>query len=270
MPHATVNGIDIHFETHGSEGEPLVFVHGYTGDISDWRHQIVEFSRTHRVLVLDNRGHGRSHAPRERGSYTVLQMAADLEAVIAEVGFERYHLVGHSMGGAISQEVALKSPGRLLSLTLEDTGHTFDMGRNPAVMQILEKRYQIAEEQGMEVVANLPGLPPPPHMPESRRAEEKARLSRMSVDGFIGAWRGLTSWRGSAERIQNVTAPTLVICGELDGALIKPSEYLASLIPNARLEMIPEAGHSPQFERPEIFNALLRRHLAEHAGGGAK
>lgn len=268
MPHAKVNGIDIYFETHGDEGEPLVFVHGYTGDVSDWRHQIAEFEQSHRILVVDNRGHGRSQSPRERETYNVLQMASDLESVIGEVGFDRFHLVGHSMGGAISQEIALKSPGRLMSLTIEDSGHSFEM--NPTVLQYLEKRYEIAEQQGMDVVANLPGLPPPPHATEARRAEEKVRLSRMSVDGFVGAWRGLTSWRGTTDRIHNVTTPTLVICGELDGALVPQAKSLAEKIPGASLEMIPEAGHSPQFERPDLFNALLKKHLQRNAGGTAK
>ena len=57
MPSATINGVDLYYELHGDSGEPLVLVHGYTGDISDWRHQLPEFSRTHRVLVLDLRGH---------------------------------------------------------------------------------------------------------------------------------------------------------------------------------------------------------------------
>jgi pimeloyl-ACP methyl ester carboxylesterase len=268
MPHVKVNEIDIYFELHGGEGEPLVFVHGYTGDVTDWRHQIPEFSATHRVLVVDNRGHGRSHAPRERETYNVIQMASDLEGVIDEVGFERYHLVGHSMGGAISQEIALKSPGRLMSLTIEDSGHSFEM--NPTVLQYLEKRYEIAEQHGMEAVANLPGLPPPPHATEARRAEEKARLERMSIDGFIGAWRGLTSWRGSSDRLHQIQTPTLVIYGELDTPLVAGAKHLAANIPGAELEMIPEAAHSPQFERPDLFNGLVRRHLDRHAGGPAK
>ena len=126
MPQARINGIDIYFERHGEAGEPLVFVHGYTGDVSDWRFQIEAFAPTNSVLVMDNRGHGRSEAPKDRAAYTVGQMASDAEALAAEVVFERYHLVGHSMGGAIAQEIALASPGRLLSLTLEDTAYSFD------------------------------------------------------------------------------------------------------------------------------------------------
>ena len=60
MPYATVNGNSLYYELHGASGEELVLVHGFSGDISDWQHQVPEFSGTHRVLVLDQRGHGRS------------------------------------------------------------------------------------------------------------------------------------------------------------------------------------------------------------------
>src|SRR5689334_10727057 len=108
MPNAMINGVNLYYERHGENGEPLVFVHGYTGDITDWRYQLPVFSKTHQLLILDNRGHGKSEAPPDRSSYSVLQMADDAEALIAHAGFERYHLLGHSMGGAVVQEIALR------------------------------------------------------------------------------------------------------------------------------------------------------------------
>jgi 3-oxoadipate enol-lactonase len=271
MPTDRINGLNLHYELHGDAGEPLVFVHGYTGDVTDWRFQLPEFSRTHRVLVMDHRGHGRSEAPADRDAYTIVNMADDVEALAAHVGFDRYHLLGHSMGGAVVQEVALRSPGKLLSLTLQDTGHGFAFSRNPAVSAYIAMRHRLADEQGMAAVAALdPIAPPPPHMPPERRDEEVARLTRMSADAFIGAWRGLEGWSGTKERAAAIATPTLVICGDLDQMLIEPSKHLASTIPNADLEMISEAGHSPQYERPELFNSALRRHLARNATSAAK
>jgi pimeloyl-ACP methyl ester carboxylesterase len=271
MPFATINGIRMHYELHGEGGEPLVLVHGYTGDVTDWRHQVPEFSRTHRVLVMDHRGHGRSEAPADRSSYTILQMAADVEALAAEAGFERYHLLGHSMGGAVVQEIALRSPGRLMSLTLQDTGYRFEFGRVQAVAAFIAARQKLAEEQGMAAVADMPAMaPPPPHMPPERRDEEKVRLSAMSVDGFIGAWQALDAWEGTTDRLSQIAVATMVIYGDLDVPLIEQAKRIAASIPGAVLEVVPEAAHSPQFERPEIFNAALRRHLERNAGGAAK
>jgi len=115
MPFATVNGPSLYYELHGERGEPLVFVHGFTGDSTDWQNQTEEFAGDYRVLVFDNRGHGQSEAPEDRDAYTVDLMMDDTLELVAQIGFSRYHIVGHSMGGAIAQEIALHHPEQLLS-----------------------------------------------------------------------------------------------------------------------------------------------------------
>ena len=267
MPTATVNGVRLYYEVHGDSGEPLVLVHGYTGDITDWRHQLPEFSRTHRVLTMELRGHGRSEAPSDRSSYTVEQMASDVEALVDQVGFERYHLLGHSMGGAVVQEIALRSPQRLLSLILHDTSYRFGLMADSAVEDWWKSRMALAEAGKMAELAELPPpVPPPPHMPAERLEETKVRLSKMSPDAFIGAWQGLVGWQGTKARASAISTPTLIIYGDLDApALIQGMTRLAEVIPNARVEVIPETAHSPQQERPELFNRALRRHLEANA-----
>ena len=268
MPTASIHGLEIAYERHGDNGEPLIFVHGYTGDRTDWRHQTPEFSRTHRVLLLDQRGHGASEAPADRAQYTVPQMADDLEALAAHAGFSRYHVVGHSMGGAVAQEIALRSPRRLLSLTLVDSSPRFNIGRVDIVQKFIAARNRIAEEQGMAAVAALPALvKPPPFLPEERQGERKQRLARMSVDGYIGAWQGLEDWAGTLDRIAAIALPTLVVCGEIDApSLVEASKTLAGVIPDAELEFLVDCGHSPHEERPELFNPILRRHLERNRG----
>jgi pimeloyl-ACP methyl ester carboxylesterase len=269
MSTLSIDGVDLWYELHGGAGDPLVLVHGYTGDTTDWQHQIQEFMRTHRVLALDHRGHGRSQAPRDRASYTIDRFAADVEAIVADAGFARYHLVGHSMGGAVAQEIALQSPERVASLTLEDTSYEFRMASNPALARMFESRLRLAESRGMHAVADLPALPRPPHMPAARAEEEKRRLARMAVDGFIGGWNALSTWAGTKERAAEIRVPTLVVYGELDAGLVRGSQWLAETIPGAVLAPIPEAGHSPQYERPDLFNAALRRHVEKHWIRGA-
>jgi len=237
MPFAVLDGVEIYFERHGESGEPLVFVHGFTGDISDWRFQIEEFAPTHRVLVLDNRGHGRSPAPRDASAYGMGVMADDVEALAARVGFDRYHLVGHSMGGGIVQEIALRSPHKLLSLTLHDTSYRFN-----------HQRFQPPDN--------------PPILPPERLQYVTERLGRMSPDILLGCWNALQEWGGTEGRLPRVEIRTLIICGERDSALIVDgSRRLAELIPGARLCTIAGAAHSPQEERPEAFNAALRGFL---------
>jgi pimeloyl-ACP methyl ester carboxylesterase len=267
VPHTRINGVNIYFEQHGEAGEPLVLMHGYTGDVTDWRFQLPEFSRTHRVVAMDHRGHGRSEAPNDRASYTISQMADDAQALADFLGLERYHLVGHSMGGAIAQEMALASPGRLLSLTLHDTGYRFDLSRNEMIAKFTAMRNKIAEEQGMVALAAIKSpFPSPPFMPAERELETQERLAAMSVDAFIGAGAGLRAWQGTAERLADIKTRTLVIYGDMDNPmLVEASKHMAKTIPGATLEVVPQAAHSPQYERSDLFNAALRNHI----GAGA-
>jgi pimeloyl-ACP methyl ester carboxylesterase len=262
MPSAVVNGVRLYYERHGESGEPLVFVHGYTGDISDWRLQIAEFAGDYRVLAMDLRGHGQSEAPVDRQLYTVELMTRDVEELIDLAAFDRFHLVGHSMCGAVAQEIALRWPERLLSLTLEDTAVKFNVPSDDPAFQVRAQRIQTALKGGMAAAAALDSGDAPPHMPPERIEETNARLARMSLDAFVGAVQGLLGWEGSETRVSQIMTPTLIIYGELDApALAGSSRRMAKLIPNATLVPVPEASHSPQWERPEIFNATLRRHL---------
>ena len=237
MPFVAVEGVELYFERHGESGEPLVLVHGFTGDISDWRFQIEAFAPTHRLLVLDNRGHGRSPAPRDPSAYGMDLMADDVEALAAHVGFDRYHLVGHSMGGGIAQEIALRLPNKLLSLTLHDTAYRF----NHRPLQLPDN---------------------PPLLPPERLQYLTERMGRMSPDTLLGCWNALQEWSGTEKRLPRIDVRTLIICGERDSDLIvEGSQRLAELIPGARLFVIAQAAHSPQEERPEAFNAALHGFL---------
>jgi 3-oxoadipate enol-lactonase len=269
MPFASINGVKLNFELHGESGDPLVLVHGYTGDITDWRHQLPAFSPSFRVLIADNRGHGLSAAPNDRSSYTVEQMAADMTALVDELGFPRFHLLGHSMGGAVAQEMAIANPERLLSLTLHDTTNSFAAALiNSALAVWRDYRFKVAESEGMRAVAEFTSpFPPPPHMPAARLEETKERLAVMSVDAFIGAWEGLASWQGAETRAAAITASALVIYGDIDTQfIIDGSLGLAATIPGAELAVIPQTGHQPQWERPELFNAALGAFLNRVSG----
>jgi pimeloyl-ACP methyl ester carboxylesterase len=105
-------------------------------------------------------------------------------------------------------------------------------------------------------------------MPPERLAETAERLARMSVDAFIGAWIGLAGWEGLGNRAGNIQTPTLIIYGDVDAPkLVQASGKLTQLIPGSTVEVIPETGHSPQWERPALFNVALRRFLEGHAAG---
>ena len=213
----------------------MVFVHGYTGDASDWREQIDAFAG-HRLLLIENVGHGRSEASSQAIAYSVLAMADDVEGIIDEVEIDRYHLIGHSIGGAVVQEIVLRSAERVISLTLVDTTTWF--GDH--------------EARGES-----------PYTPPERQAEMELRVQQMSKDALVLGWQGLLTWAGTGNRANEISTPTLVIHGSRDALpIIEGSGVLAEMIPNARLAVIEGSGHAPQLERPEAFNSLLREFVA--------
>ncbi len=118
MPIAKVGDINLYYEVHG-KGEPLVLVIGYTSDGSQWGHIMDKLAEVYRVIVLDNRGAGRSDKPKI--PYTAEMMAGDIAGLLDVLGIGAASVFGFSMGGMIAQEFALNYPGRLINLILGGT-----------------------------------------------------------------------------------------------------------------------------------------------------
>ena len=115
MPHADCNGQRLYYEVHG-EGEPLLCVHGLSADTLGWLLADPRVVAGHHTIVFDNRDVGQSS--RATGDYEIADMAADALALADALELDRFHLLGLSMGGAISQELALTAPERVRTLTL--------------------------------------------------------------------------------------------------------------------------------------------------------
>jgi pimeloyl-ACP methyl ester carboxylesterase len=116
---ATINGVSLRYVDIGS-GEPaIVFVHGWTCNRTDWRNQIDEFALSHRVIALDQRGHGESDKPDQ--DYTIAGFADDLASLIDELGLERPVLVGHSTGGVVTHNLVRRRPEIALGVVLVDS-----------------------------------------------------------------------------------------------------------------------------------------------------
>ncbi|MYE82772.1 MAG: alpha/beta fold hydrolase [Gammaproteobacteria bacterium] len=239
-PVAIVDGLRIHYERHGGAGDAIVFVHGYGGAMEDWSHQVREFAPDHRVLVFDHRGHGASDGPADEGAYTVERLVKDTERLIDCAGFEDYHLVGHSIGGAVAQEIALRHPDRVRSLVLCDTTDWFGDHDRPGGTA--------------------------PFVPADLAQTAARRAASMPAAALRGTWGGLLAWRGTRDRARAIAPRSLVLYGERDASrIVEGSRRLEQGIPDARTAVIHGAGHSPHQERPEAWNTTVREFL--FAGG---
>ena len=204
--------------------------------MEDWSHQVREFASDHRVLVFDHRGHGASEGPADEGAYTVERLVADTERVIDCAGFGDFHLVGHSIGGAVAQEIALRRPERVRSLVLCDTTDWFGDHE-------------------------LPGGSPP-FVPPGLARTAARRAASMPDAALRGTWSGLLAWPGTRDRAGAIEPRTLILYGDRDASrIVEGSGRLAERIPGARTAVFRGAGHAPHQERPEAWNAAVRRFL---------
>ncbi|NQU18832.1 alpha/beta fold hydrolase, partial [bacterium] len=115
MPTVETNNINCYYEIHG-QGRPLVLIAGLGSDSQSWQSVLVELAKHFKVVVFDNRGIGRTKYPQE--NFDIGTMAQDTVGLIDTLGIERADILGHSMGGYIAQEVAIKHPQRVNKLIL--------------------------------------------------------------------------------------------------------------------------------------------------------
>ncbi|MCB0979861.1 MAG: alpha/beta fold hydrolase [Acidimicrobiaceae bacterium] len=259
MPYARASdGIRLHYEVLGRAGAPAVLmIQGLGADKHGWDMQRIPLAFNYRVIALDNRGAGRSDKP--FGHYSLEQMADDAITVLDEVGVERAHVVGASMGGAITQFIGLKYPDRVISLTLACTA----CRNHPWRKELLHGWATAATEKGVAAMTR-----------EAARWVIGPRSFRRLLPAF--GWLGpLAMGRTShafasqvnaildvddtvADRLGEITAPTLVLVGNQD--ILTPrgdSEELAERLPNSELVVISGAAHGFMVEHATTFNRVL-------------
>ncbi|MDQ3934042.1 MAG: alpha/beta hydrolase [Actinomycetota bacterium] len=258
MPTVEANGLRLYYEVHG-EGEPLLCVMGLGADHSAWVLNVPVLAETHRVVVFDNRDVGQSSYVEE--PYEVTDMAADALALADALELDSFHLVGMSLGGAISQELALAAPERVRTLSLAVTyGGNGGWGRQRAKVfrRILEGDMSREERVDFlmalvysEIVFDNEGFR------EAARATMLQHPHPQSNEAFI---RQLDAGarHETRPRLGELSMPVQVIGARRD-VMIPPhkSGELAELIPDAKLTVL-DCGHACNVEQAQEFNALVR------------
>lgn len=247
-------------EADGREAVVLLMGLGCSSDM--WFRVAPELARRYRVIVLDNRGVGRT---RVRGAvvHRIDAMADDLAAVLDAAGEAAAHIVGFSMGGMIAQQFALAHPTRTRTLTLMAThgGAAHSVKADDAVLRLLFDKGRGTPEENLRSMR--------PHVYAERTSDERIDLDHErrleyypTLPGYQAQLYGLMAW-SAFHRLGRVRAPTMVVHG-LEDALIPVANgrMLAERIPGARLEELDRASHWLMTDRPEKTLSLLRSHLA--------
>ncbi len=261
MAKIQANGITIHYEIHGT-GEPLVLIGGLGADTFLWFCQTPELAKHFQVIVFDNRGAGETDKP--EGSYTIKLFAEDVAGLLKALGIARAHIVGASLGGLIAQEFALSYPEMVNKLVLVSTSFG---GPNalPTPQATIAEMMNRTGNPETDIRSNF----------KLFTSSEWQQAHPEIVDEYV-QWRvahpqPVAAYQRQAmavpafnaeERVQQISAPTLVAHGECDRVVpVENGRMLAAKIPQARLMIFANGGHAFTIEMADQFNAALEQFL---------
>lgn len=254
----SVDGVRVHYHLAGrADGEPLLMLMGLGADSRGWILQQRALGARYRLVLVDNRGSGRSDKP--AGPYDLLRMADDAVACLRAAGFDSAHVLGASMGGILAQVIAAQHPERVRSVVLACTACRHHDWRR----ELLEEWIQSVEATGMRRFArtNMEWL-------IGGRSLRRVALGmhlfgplafNLSGAAFISQVEAILAMDGSfSSGLSAVVAPTLVMVGSQDRLTpVGDSEELASRITGAELEVVRGGAHLFMVEHAVTFNRLV-------------
>ncbi|WP_448953807.1 alpha/beta fold hydrolase [Labrys neptuniae] len=233
--YAEVNGIKLHYATLG-KGSPVVLLHGGLGNSDYWGLQAKALARSHKVILVDSRGHGRSTRDAKPFGYDL--MADDVIALLDKLKIKKADIVGWSDGAILGLDLAIRYPDRV--------GKIFAFAANTVTSGVKE-----GVEKNPTFAAYI-----------ERAGKEYGKLSATpkEYDAFVTQisqmWSSQPSW--TEAQLKTIKAPVLVVDGDHDEAIKREhTEYIAATIPGAGLLILPNASHFAFLQDPALFNAAL-------------
>lgn len=266
---ANVHGIEIGYESAGEGGTAVVLLHAFPLNRAQWVRQMRLLGAVEgvRVIAPDLRGFGESSV--EVGPVTVEQMAGDVLGLLDVLGIETFTLGGLSMGGYVAFQVVQRAAERVRGLILADTRATADSteGRKGR-----ETTAAFAEEHGVAALFDRDAPRLFSHVTQASRPdiiEEGRRIAALnSPIGVAAASRGLGLRPDVTALLPQIACPTLVLVGEQDEITpVADARMLFERIPDTHLEVIADAGHLSNLDRPDAFGELVADFLQERVKG---
>lgn len=253
----SADGVLIHFQIQG-QGEPaLVFIHGWSADLSYWDNQQARFEGKFTVVTLDLAGHGDSSI--ERKDWTVEAYSRDVEAVVKNLDLDSVILIGHSLGGLVIIEAACRMPDRIKGLIGVDTLVDFEMSfPQDEVDEWLEAFRSDFVRSTEEYVRSLFPQNADPDLVERVVADMTAAPPAVG----IGTLQGIFDYYKYRLRkaAQQIKVPLICINSDMHPTEVETNR---KYIPSFRVKIMAGVGHFPMVEDPETLNRLIDEAISE-------
>jgi pimeloyl-ACP methyl ester carboxylesterase len=259
----TDDGVKLYYEETGS-GVPVVFVHEFAGDIRSYEPQVRYFSRRYRCVVYNARGYPPSDVPENFESYSQTRARDDIRDVLDQLGIEKAHIVGISMGGFAVLHFGFAYPERALSLVVAGCGYGASPDKRQQFHDETARTAAQIAEKGMEIVSKSYGAGPTrvQYLNKDPRgyAEFLQQLGEHSTLGSANTMRGVQARRPSlwdlVDDMKRLDVPTLVATGDEDDPCLEPGLLMKRHIKSAALVVLPNTGHALNLEEPDLFNRV--------------
>ncbi|WP_461519329.1 alpha/beta fold hydrolase [Porticoccus sp.] len=259
MPIANVNGVSITYVDEG-QGEPLILLHGLGVSRADWGPQIDHFSHSFRVIAPDFRGHGDSAKP--DGDYSVPIHAADVIALMDQLGIDSAHVVGLSMGGMVAFQMAADAPHRLRSMTIINSGPALPddsfAAKKMLWTRLLSIRLLGMKAYGRKVAENMFPGEGRENLIELFTAQIASNPKRI----YLKNLKSLFGW-GVLDRLVGIAVPTLMLTGDRDYSPVAAKQAVVAAMQNARLVVIADSGHGTPIEKPRETNEAIEAFIRD-------
>lgn len=250
-------GTKIHYQIRG-DGEPLILIMGFGADGDVWEKHTMVFEKHFQCIILDNRGVGKSDQP--IGPYSTAMMADDVIAVMDQEGIEKARIAGISMGGAITQQLAINYPSRVRAIALISTWPKFNNYARSMYENL--KKLRVTSEPGAFMELLQLWIFAPPYYEtdlEDLKAGQKGASENenpQSREGFEGQLEACMA-HNAVGRLNEIKVPTLITVGDMD-VMTPPafSKILHEGIQGSKYVNFPTGGHVHHWEELERFNKV--------------
>lgn len=266
----TADGVRIYYEEHG-RGRPVALAYGIGGNAGMWQPNVAGLARRCRLILWEPRGHARSESPEDPARVTFAHWVQDVRDLLDHLGLERAVVGGLSLGGGIATRFALAHPERVSALIAVDSSSAAGLPLSPDNLLMRARSIKVVLESGMDAMAEFaiasnPNVSGRLKLDPAARAEVLAMYRMLTPIGYANALRALLQMDYITDRLPEITAPTLLICGDEDPSL-PPMRVMERQIKHARFVLLSPAGHFANRDQPEAFDRAVVEFLASLDGG---